>query len=489
MASQSSTQNTPDNQPTLARTMGLGALIIYGVGDMLGAGVYGLIGKTAKEMGNAIWLAFVAAMFAALLTGLSYASLGSRYPRAGGVSFITQRAFGMPFLSYVIGLAVVASGLTSFATGARAFAGYLDAYIQGGKFASDVTSVPLWIVGGYVVFLTLVNLRGMKESTWMNALCTFIELAGLAIVIVVGLRYWGGVDLLAVPQSVALSGDKASDAASQDAALKNLSGSLSLGLALQGAILTFYSFLGFEDLMNVSEEVKDPQRNFPRGVIVALLITTVIYIAIAITAVSVLSPSELSASKQPLVDVVAKAAPAFPSWLFSLIALFAIANTGLLNYIMGSRLIYGMARQGLMPGFLATLHPKRRTPHWAILILGVIVLGLAISMDVRQLATATSTLLLGVFMVVNLSLLVLQRKPNEARGQFEIPSFVPLLGMLVCAAILSQVKPDTSEGIPDFLRDPRLVAGAIIAFIAALYFVVKPKNISEDTLSEASNVD
>lgn len=481
--------STQSAAPTLARTMGLGALIIYGVGDMLGAGIYGLIGKTAEKMGNAVWLAFVAAMFAALFTGLSYASLGSRYPRAGGVAFVTQRAFGMPFLSYVIGLAVVASGLTSFATGARAFAGYLDAYLKEGKFASVVTDVPLWIVGGYVVFLALVNLRGMKESTWMNALCTFIEVAGLAIVIVVGLKYWGGVDLLAVPQTVVPTGNETVDAAAQKAALENLTGTMSLGLALQGAILTFYSFLGFEDLMNVSEEVKNPQRNFPRGILIALLITTVIYIVIAITAVSVLSPAELAASKQPLVDVVAKAAPTFPSWLFSLIALFAIANTGLLNYIMGSRLIYGMARQGLMPKFLATIHPKRRTPHWAILILGVIVLGLALSMDVRQLAAATSTLLLTVFVIVNLSLIVLQRKAGEPKGQFEIPWIVPALGILVCVAILSQVKPDTGKNIPDFLRDPRLVAGAIIAFIAALYFIIKPKDINEDTLSEAAHAE
>ena len=486
MTSESSTQNATNATSTLARTMGLGALIIYGVGDMLGAGVYGLIGKTAGEMGNAVWLAFVAAMVAAMLTGLSYASLGSRYPRAGGVAFVTQRAFGWPFLSYVIGLAVVASGLTSFATGARAFAGYFDAFMHG-DFASK--AIPLWIVAVYVVFLTLVNLRGMKESTWMNALCTFIEVTGLAIVIVVGLRFWGGIDLLAVPQTVIPTGDKAADVAAQSAALTNLSGSISLSLVLQGAILTFYSFLGFEDLMNVSEEVKNPQRNFPRGIIAALLITTVIYITIAITAVSVLSPAQLAASKQPLVDVVAKAAPAFPSWLFSLIALFAIANTGLLNYIMGSRLIYGMARQGLVPAFLGAIHPKRRTPHWAILVLGVIVMLLAMSMDVGPLAKATSTLLLTVFIIVNLSLLVLQRKRDEPRGQFEIPAFVPALGILVCAAILSQVKPDSSADIHPLLRDPRLVAGAIIAAIAALYFVVKPKNITEDALSEAAHAE
>ena len=484
MTSESSTQNT-NTPPTLARTMGLGALIIYGVGGMLGSGVYALMGRAAGTMGNAIWLAFVVSMFAALFTGLSYASLGSRYPRAGGVAFVTQRAFGMPFLSYLIGLAVVASGLTSFAVQSRTFAGYLDGLWQGAAVATKET--PIFFILGFIVLLTIINLRGMKESTWMNAICTGIEVFGLAIVIVVGLKYWGGVDLLAVPQAFTPTGDKAADTAARTASLQSLSGALSLGLVLQGAVLTFYSFIGFEDMMNVSEEVKDPQRNFPLGVMIALAITTVVYIAIALTAVSVLSPAQLAASNQPLVDVVAKAAPAFPSWLFSLIALFAIANTGLLNYIMGSRLIYGMARQGFVPKFLGEIHPKRRTPHWAIVILGAIVVVLALSADVRQLASATSTLLLCVFIVVNGALLVLQRKKDEPKGRFEVPAFVPICGMIVCAAIVSQVTPGDDLSVPLILRDPRLLALTIITLITISYVVFKPKNINEDTLSDAGH--
>lgn len=454
--------------PALARTMGLGALIVYGVGDMLGSGIYALIGKVAGVMGNAVWLAFIASMVAALLTGLSYASLGSRYPRAAGVSFVTHRAFGMPFLSYLVGLAVVASGLTSFATQSRTFAGYFQGLIQGAAAQSD--QVPLLFVLGFIGALTLINLRGMRESTWLNLICTTVEVIGLAIVIVVGARFWGGVNYLEVPRATAETG----------ASGAGLAGALSMGLVLQGAVLTFYSFIGFEDMINVSEEVKNPRRNFPIAVMAALAITTVIYIAISITAVSVVPYATLAESKQPLVDVVKTAAPAFPSPVFSLIALFAIANTGLLNYIMGSRLVYGMARQGFLPRFLGAVHPTRRTPHFAILFLMCVVTALALSADVKQLASATSVLLLSVFMVVNAALLVLQRRADEPKGAFEIPAVVPMGGILVCATMLLNVKPDKDA------LDPRLIALALLGGITALYLVARPKNITEDTLTEAS---
>ncbi len=462
--------------PALVRTMGLGALIVYGVGDMLGSGVYGLIGKAAGVMGNAVWLAFAASMVAALLTGLSYASLGSRYPRAAGVSFVTHRAFGMPFLSYLVGLAVVASGLTSFATQSRTFAGYFQKFIeilfQGFRESGAAPSaqVPLIYVLGFIGVLTLINLRGMRESTWLNLICTTVEVIGLAIVIVVGARFWGGVNYLEVPRATAETG----------ASGAGLAGALSMGLVLQGAILTFYSFIGFEDMINVSEEVKNPQRNFPIAVMAALAITTVIYIAISITAVSVVPHAQLAESTQPLVDVVKTAAPTFPSPVFSLIALFAIANTGLLNYIMGSRLIYGMARQGFLPRFLGVVHPTRRTPHFAILFLMCVVTALALSADVKQLASATSVLLLSVFMVVNAALLVLQRRADEPKGAFEIPAIVPMGGILVCATMLLNVKPDKDA------LDPRLIALALLGGITVLYLVARPKNITEDTLTEAS---
>jgi basic amino acid/polyamine antiporter, APA family len=434
------------------RTMGLGALIIYGVGDMLGSGIYALIGKAAGVMGNAVWLAFVASMVAALLTGLSYASLGSRYPRAAGVAFISQRAFGRPFLSYALGLSVVASGLTSMATQSRAFAGYFLGFL--GMDANDATAAVI-VVLSFVGVLTYINFRGMKESTWLNALCTSIEMAGLFIVIAVGLRFWGGnVNYLETP-----AGTNA--------------GAITFSLVLQGAVLTFYSFVGFEDMLNVTEEVKNPERNFPIAVLAALGITTLVYIAIAITAVSVIPHAVLAKSGQPLVDVVKHAAPWFRSEIFSFIALFAITNTALLNFIMGSRLVYGLARQGLVPKRLGGVHPRRRTPHVAIFVLAFVVLILAVPGNVAQLASATSVLLLCVFICVNAALVVLKRRTDEPRGFFEVPTIVPVAGMITCAVILAHAK-----------KEAFLTASIILVVISALYFAMRAGKVIEEGVKD-----
>jgi amino acid transporter len=457
------------SEPSLARTMGLGALIIYGVGDMLGAGVYALMGKAADKMGNAVWLAFAASMVAALLTGFSYASLGSRYPRAAGAAFITQRAFGWKFLSYVVGLTVTASGLTSFATQSHAFSGYVLGmmnFAAPGKESALAAAPPwLWpaVIVAFIAALTFINFWGMKEATWLNALCTTIEAGGLAIVIYVGFRFWGSVNYLEVPPNPTTGAP----------------GDLSSLLVLQGAVLTFYSFIGFEDMINVTEEVKNPRRNFPIAVVAALLITTVIYMAVAISAVSVGGWKTLASSSQPLVDVVAMGAPGFPIGIFSLIALFAITNTALLNFIMGSRMVYGLARQGLVPRKLGAVHPHRRTPHLAILVLAVIVLMLAFWGDIGQLATATSMLLLCVFVVVNAALIVLQRRPNEARGAFEIPAFVPAGGIIVCLTMLGAAITDPTR------RTAAFMAMALLAGVGVLYFVLRPQqSIAQDADEE-----
>jgi amino acid transporter len=437
---------SPDG-PGLTRHIGLGALVLYGVGDMLGAGVYGLIGSWAGTMGNALWIAFLTSMTAAVFTGLSYASLGSRYPRAAGAAYITHRAFDRSLLSYIVGLAVVASGLTSMAAQSRAFAGYVCGFLDYAPLGSGSALLPeapraVWIgfILLFIVILTAVNLRGIRESTWLNILCTAIEAGGLLLVIAVGLRFWGSVDYFEVPPP------------------PEGHGVLTWSLVLQGGVLTFYSFIGFEDMINVTEEVKEPRRTFPIAVVLALAITSLVYVSVAITAVSVVPYAELKASGQPLVDVVRRAAPAFPTGLFSLVALFAIANTSLLNYIMGSRVIYGMAREGLLPSALGAVHPTRRTPHRAILLLMVIVTALALSGNIRQLALATSVLLLLVFIVVNASLIILKRRPGEPRGDFEIPSIIPFLGILVCAVMLGRADSAAWK-----------IAGILLAGIVALY--------------------
>jgi APA family basic amino acid/polyamine antiporter len=446
-------EDTPSSQsqPTLARTMGLGALTVYGVGDMLGAGIYGLIGKASGLMGNAVWLAFVMAMVVALLTGLSYANIGSRYPRAAGAPYVVHRAFRAPFVSFLIGLGVAASGLTSMATGSRVIAGYLQSL--GVRLPTGV------LAATFLVLLSLVVFRGMRESTWMNMLCTAVELSGLLIVIGVGMGSWGSVDYLEVPPP----GEGGTEAG------------ITVGLLLQGAVLTFFSFIGFEDILNVAEEVKRPRTTLPLGLLLAMLIATTLYVMVAITAVSVLPYRELGQSKAALVDVVRKAAPAFPPILFTAISIFAVANTALLNYVMGSRLLYGMSRQGLLPARLGRVHPGRRTPHVAILVLLVIVLTLALSGDIRQLADATSLLLLGAFVVVNGALLVLKLRPGEPRGTFEVPVFVPAAGVGVCLVMIG----GRVLGPGADVRAP-LIAGGILAGIALLYILRRPDSVVRD---------
>ncbi|GGY72660.1 amino acid permease [Cellvibrio zantedeschiae] len=426
----------------LHRHIGLFALVIYGVGDILGAGIYALIGKAAGEMGNGIWMAFLASMVAAGLTGLSYASLGSRYPRAGGASFFTHHAFKSNFLAYVIGLAALSSGVTSMAAGSRAFAGY---------FTTLVSAVPVdLVVVTFCLVLAGVVIRGIRESMWMNMLCTGIELGGLLLVISVGAKFIGSVDYTST------------------VTVANPAGDLSFSLILSGAVLTFYSFVGFEDIINVSEEVKNPESTMPKGILLAVLIASTIYVTISLVAVSVIPAAELATSSAPLVDVVKRAAPWFPPIAFAFIAMFAVANTALLNFIMGSRLIYGMANQGLMPKVLGKVS-RRRTPYVSSLAVLGFMLVLALTGNIASLARATSVLLLICFMMVNLALVVLKYRKGEPKGRFEIPAVVPVLGTVVCALMLSYAKIEEIK-----------VAGAILVVIVILYFVIRPASISSN---------
>ena len=437
---------TPPQAPALARSIGPVQMTLYGLGSMLGAGIYGLIGQAAGAVGNAVWLAFLVAMVAALLTALSYASLGSRYPRAGGAAYVTQRAYGMPLLSFVVGMTLVCSGLTSVATQSRVFAANLQTL-------AGLDALPTWTLALGILFLLAgLVFRGIRESMWVNVLCTCVEAAGLLIVIAVGIRFWGSVDLLEVP---------APSAGGED---------IMALLILQGAVLTFFAFIGFEDTVNVAEECKDPQRTVPIGLIGAMAIAAVLYVLVAITAVSVVPYGELAKAPGPLTEVMNRAAPWFPSVVYTLITLFAVANTALVNYITASRLIYGMARQGLLPERLGAVHARTRTPHVAILLLLAILTPLALLGTIAQLAAATVLLLLTVFAVVNGALFILKRRADEPRGRFEVPLFVPALGALVCLMLVA-VRVSTGDW-----RAPA-IAGGLLLGVVAIYAVLRPKPV------------
>jgi APA family basic amino acid/polyamine antiporter len=464
-----STPPAPDSSngaTTLRRTVGPWQVMLYGVGGMLGAGIYALIGKVAGVMGSMVWLAFGVAMIAALLTGFTYACVGCRYPKAAGAAYVTQHAFRLPWLSYVVGIAVMMSGLTSMATGAQAIVENLGG---GLNMALPVKPVAICLVA----FLGLVIFAGIQQSMWMNMVCTVIEVSGLLFIIAVGVKFWGTVSYTELPNSPG----SAEPAQISDLLTHHGTGMV-LMLALQGAVLTFFAFIGFEDILNVSEEVVEPERNVPRGLIGAMLISTCIYMAVAVTAVSVIPWQVLANSKAPLLDVARTAAPWFKNinLVFLVITVIAIGNTALLNYLMGSRLLFGMSRQGLMPSFLSRLNSRTRTPHFAILTLLAIVSALIIAGGVKQLAESTVLLLLMVFTIVNVALIVLKRRPGEPRGRFEVPMIVPILGALVCIAMLAVRGYAAVTSADRSLHVAPLVSAAIVGVSLLLYFVLKPKS-------------
>ena len=434
-------QPGPATGSALIRSIGPFQLTLYGLGSMLGSGIYGLIGQAAGQVGNAVWASFLVAMVAALLTALSYASLGSRYPRAGGAAFVTQKAYGMPLLSFVVGLAVVCSGLASVATQSQVFARNLAVLAGSATF-------PVWAAGaGFLLVMAALVLRGIRESMWVNVAFTLVEAAGLLLVIAVGIPYWGSVDLLEFP-----------DVPGGDATAL---------LVMHGAVLTFFAFIGFEDTLNVAEECRDPQRTIPIALVTAMAIGALIYVAVAVTAVSVVPWRELSEAPGPLTEVMARAAPAISPWVFTAVTLFAVANTALVNYITSSRLVYGMAQQGLLPRALGRVHQRTRTPHLAAILLLAILLPLGWFGTVANLASASVLLLLAVFAVVNGALFILKGREGEPTGRFEVPRWVPAAGTVICLLLVGLRVSSSDWHAP-------ALAGGLLLGILALYALLRP---------------
>jgi amino acid transporter len=391
---------------SLKRVFGLPTLVIYGVGDILGAGIYAVIGKIAGLSGSLVWASFLTSMIVAALTALSYAELGNRVPQSGGVASFIHRAFRRDWLSILVGWLMFCTCLVSMATLSKAFAGYLNAFAP---------AIPDWlIILALFAGLAFVNFRGMQESSALNIFCTALEVSGLLIVIVVATLF--------------LIGNPAGAANPVPSSVPNAP-AIGWIAVVQGAALAFYAFIGFEDIVNVSEEVKNPQRNVPRAILLSLGIAGVVYVLVSWLAVQVLSSAELAASNAPLLDVVRRSQPNFPAIVFSLIALFAVLNTALLNFVTASRLLYGMSREGLLPPWLGKLHPRRATPYRTLLVILPLVIFLALSGTLQFLAGTTATLILAMFSLVNLSLLVIKRQEPRTTG-FQVPSAIPALALI-----------------------------------------------------------
>lgn len=443
MSSLSTSPGATPAQPGLKRVMGPWLLMLFIVGDILGTGIYALTGQVAKQVGGVVWLPFVVAFAVALLTAFSYLELVTKYPKAAGAALYTHKAFGIHFLTFIVAFAVMSSGITSAATASRAFAANLSHAFGFNFAAGSITLVGL----AFMALVAAVNFRGVGESVKVNVVLTCVELSGLLIII--------GIGLLAIGTG---EGD-----VSRAMQFKAGGEGGVFWPVIAGTTLAFFAMVGFEDSVNMAEECKDPVRHFPRVLLAGLLITGLVYVAVSVSAITLVPAEKLGEGETPLLQVVQAGAPRFPLWIFGIITMFAVANSALINMLMASRLMYGMSNEGVLPALFGKVHAKRRTPYAAIGFTTLLAFGLITFVGaVPALGGTTALLLLCVFTVVNVAVLVLRRDRVD-HDHFRTPSFLPVLGALSCAFLAG----------PWTGRDPvqYQVAGVLLAIGVGLWIV------------------
>jgi amino acid transporter len=431
--------------------MGPGLLLLFVVGDILGTGVYALTGQVAKEVGGAAWLPFLVAFLIATITAFSYLELVTKYPQAAGAALYAHKAFGIQFVTFLTAFVVMCSGITSASTASRFFAAnFFTAFdIDWGKVGVVVMALL------FMALIAVVNFRGVGESVKLNVVLTIVEITGLAMVIGVGIWAFtgGGAD---VDFARVVAFDTPSDKGTFLAVTTATS-------------LAFFAMVGFEDSVNMAEETKDPVRIFPKVLLTGLGIAGVVYVVVAIVAVALVPVGVLADSETPLIEVVKAGAPGLPiEAILPFISMFAVANTALINMLMASRLIYGMARQHVLPPVLGTIHPKRHSPWVAIIFTTLIAFGLifyvtafANSSAIAVLGGTTSLLLLAVFAMVNVAVLVLRRDVQAAGGHFRTPTVLPIIGFLASAYL---VLPFSGRPAQQYLLAGILIVIGIVLF-------------------------
>lgn len=393
--------------PQLRRRLSLPLVVLYGLGTTIGAGIYVLVGRVAGTAGLPAPWAFLLAGALAALTAGSFGELASRYPTSAGEAAYVGAGFGVRWVSTAVGLLVCAAGIVSSAAIATGFVGYLAELVE---VPGALGTVAL------VVGLTAVAVWGIGESVGIASAITLLEVGGLLFVLA------GGAPVLA-------------ELPDRWPALMPPLSAAGWGGVAAGATLAFYAFLGFEDIVNVAEEVTDAPRLVPRAIVVTLVLSTALYVAVASLAVLAVPVPELAASDAPLALVSERVLLREPR-VISAIAIVAVMNGALIQIIMASRVVYGLASRGQLPGGLARIAPRTRTPWIATWTVGGLVLALALAFPLERLAETTSYVTLVVFTLVNAALWRIHRQPDRPPAAFEVPRWVPIGGALATAGFL-----------------------------------------------------
>lgn len=394
-------------EPTLRRALSMPLVVLYGLGVTVGAGIYVLIGATTAQAGPYAPVAFLVAAVVVAFTAMSYAELAARYPVSAGEAAYVEAGFNSARLATVIGLMVAASGVVSAAAVTIGAAAYLR-----GLVALDMDILVILVV----TLMGAIAIWGIVQSVLIAALITVIELGGLLFVI-----GWS----LCVTDHAGLP---------PEAMLPPVLGPHWLGIGA-ASLLAFFAFIGFEDMANVAEEVKDPERTMPRAIALTLVIASVLYVGTTVSVLTAVPLETLSGSGAPLSLVFTAAHPGVQQG-FAVIAVVATVNGVLIQMIMASRVLYGMAARGQLPGVLAGISPRTRTPVAATGLVMAVVLALALGLPIDALAEHTSQIVLLVFIAVNVALIRLKRRGTGDAGYFRVPLAVPALGALTSVALL-----------------------------------------------------
>lgn len=387
---------------SLSRHIGLFHLTMYGVGLILGAGIYVLIGEAAGFAGNALWISFILGAIVATFAGLSYSELTALFPRAAAEYVFVKEGFRSNFIGFLVGWLTILTSIIVAATVALGFGGYVE----------ELTNIPI-IISALIILgiLSFVNFIGIKESAWANTIFAIVTISGLAIIIVIGFSFPVESEINYFENPFGLNG------------------------IILAFVLVFFAFIGFEDIANVAEEVKRPQRTMPRGIMLSVLITTIIYILVSLASIRIVGWEQLAESSAPLAFVAEQRLGEQGHFILSIIALFATASTILITLVAGARIFYGMARDGSLPSKLGLIHKKTKTPWIAVILILVTSIGFSFIGDIVIVANIVVFAVVVTFAMINLAVILLRYvKPDQERpykvpvniGRFPV---LPLFGL------------------------------------------------------------
>ncbi len=395
----------------LKRSLSLWQLTFMSVGIILGAGIYVILGEAAGLSGNYIWLSFIIAAFVAMLTAFSYAELSSRFPKAGAEYVYVENSFGNR-AAWLVAWLLLAGSIIGGATVAMGFSQYFSAI-----FDTSIIAVALIMLAIILIILII----GVQETAKLTILFTAIEISGLLIVIFIGIPYIGSVNYFE--------------------AARGFKG------VIEAGVLIFFGYLGFEGITRLAEEAKNPEKNIPKAIMYSMIITTILYILVGISAVSVIPWDELAAAKAPLALVAQRVFGEQSFFILSVIALFSTFNTALMFLLTGSRLIYGIAQQEAIPKIFTLVGKRFHTPWVAIIAIGLVSMFFLFFGDLKTIANLTNFTIFSVFIVINASVIYLRYKKPSITG-FRVPlnvgrfPVIPFIGILTSVFMIANLTYD-----------------------------------------------